>query len=75
MKTSLEPLRFDPARCFPPTISTPTHVAGLAGKADGAIVASALVDAVERTPRDQLDDVVRALVKEFRSATAGTVPA
>jgi tryptophan synthase alpha chain len=56
-------------------ISTPTHVAGLVGKADGAIVASAIVDAIERTPPDQLDDVVRALVREFRTATAGTVPA
>ena len=56
-------------------ISTPTHVAGLVGKADGAIVASALVDAIERTPPAQLDDVVRALVKEFRASTAGTVPA
>ena len=56
-------------------ISTPTHVAGLVGQADGAIVASALVDAIERTPPEQLDDVVRALVKEFRAATAGTVPA
>ncbi|HZO32902.1 MAG TPA: tryptophan synthase subunit alpha [Chloroflexota bacterium] len=56
-------------------ISTPSHVAGLVGKADGAIVASALVDAIERTPPDQLDDAVRALVREFRSATACTVPA
>jgi tryptophan synthase alpha chain len=56
-------------------ISTPAHVAGLVGKADGAIVASAIVDAIERTPPDQLHDVVRALVREFRAATAGTVPA
>ncbi len=56
-------------------ISTPTHVAGLVGKADGAIVASAIVDAIERTPPDQLDDAIRALVKEFRASTAGTVPA
>jgi tryptophan synthase alpha chain len=56
-------------------ISTPTHIAGLVGKADGAIVASALVDVVERTPPDQLDDVVRAFIRECRAATAGTVPA
>lgn len=56
-------------------ISTPTHVSGLVDKADGAIVASAIVDAIERTPPDQLDDAIRALVREFRAATAGTVPA
>jgi tryptophan synthase alpha chain len=56
-------------------ISTPTHVAGLVGKADGAIVASAIVDAIERTPSDQIDGVIRALIGKFRAATAGTVPA
>ena len=55
-------------------ISTPNHVAGLVGKADGAIVASALVDAIEGTPPDRLDEVVRALVKQFLTATAGPVP-
>lgn len=56
-------------------ISTPTHVAGLVGKADGAIVASALVDAIESTPPDRLDVVVRDLVRQFLTATAGPVPA
>lgn len=56
-------------------ISTPTHVAGLVGQADGAIVASAIVDAIERTPTDQVDGVVAALVAEIRAATAGAAPA
>jgi tryptophan synthase alpha chain len=56
-------------------ISTPTHVAGLVGQADGAIVASALVDAIDRTPPEQIDAVIAALVAEFRAATAGTAPA
>jgi tryptophan synthase alpha chain len=50
-------------------ISTPTHVANLVGTADGAIVASALVDAIEKTPPDQVDAVVASLVKNLRAAT------
>lgn len=56
-------------------ISTPAHVAGLVGHADGAIVASAIVDAIERTPPEQLDEVIRGLVAQFLAATAGPVPA
>jgi tryptophan synthase alpha chain len=56
-------------------ISNPAHVANLVGKADGAIVASALVDVIEKTPPDQIDGVITALVEEFRAATRGTAPA
>lgn len=56
-------------------ISTPAHVAGLVGQADGAIVASALVDAIEKTPPDQIEGVVAALVKELRAATTGAASA
>jgi tryptophan synthase alpha chain len=56
-------------------ISTPTHVAGLVGQADGAIVASALVDAIERTPPDQIDEVIARMVRDLRAATTGTVAA
>jgi len=52
-------------------ISTPTHVANMVGKADGAIVASALVDAIEKSPPDKVDEVVADLVKMFRAATTG----
>ena len=56
-------------------VSTPAHVANLVGKADGAIVASALVDAIEQTPPDHIDTVITALVKELRAATRGAAPA
>lgn len=56
-------------------ISTPTHVAGLVGQADGAIVASALVDAIDRTPPDQIDGVIAGLVRDLRAATTGTTAA
>jgi tryptophan synthase alpha chain len=56
-------------------ISTPTHVAGLVGQADGAIVASALVDAIEKAPPDEVDGIIAALVKELRAATMGAASA
>jgi tryptophan synthase alpha chain len=56
-------------------ISTPAHVAGLIGQADGAIVASALVDAIEKAPSDEVDGVIASLVKELRAATTGAVSA
>ncbi len=53
-------------------ISTPAHVASLHGQADGAIVASALVDAIEKSPPAEVDAVVGKLVAELRAATRGT---
>lgn len=52
-------------------ISTPAHVANLVGKSDGAIVASALVDAIEKASPDEVDEVVAAMVKALRAATSG----
>jgi tryptophan synthase alpha chain len=52
-------------------ISTPDHVAGLVGQADGAIVSSALADLIERTPPAQVDQVVARFVGELRAATTG----
>jgi tryptophan synthase alpha chain len=56
-------------------ISTPAHVANLVGKSDGAIVASALVDAIEKAPPDQVEEVVASLVKALRAATTGATAA
>ena len=56
-------------------ISTPAHVASLHGHADGAIVASALVDAIEKSAPDEIEGVVSALVADMRAATRGTTPA
>lgn len=52
-------------------LSTPGHVSDLHGKADGAIVASALVNAIEQAAPGQVEEVVRSLVKTFRDATTG----
>jgi tryptophan synthase alpha chain len=52
-------------------VSTPAHVQNLIGKADGAIVASALVDAIEKTPPDEVDEVVASMVRSLRAATTG----
>ena len=56
-------------------ISTPAHVANLIGKADGAIVASAIVDAIEKTPPDQVDEIVTAMVTSLKAATTGAAVA
>jgi tryptophan synthase alpha chain len=53
-------------------ISTPAHVASLHGQADGAIVASALVDAIERTPPADIESVLGTLVADLSAATRGT---
>ena len=50
-------------------ISTPAHVAALVGKADGAIVASALADLIERTEPEHVEDAIRAAVRELKGAT------
>jgi tryptophan synthase alpha chain len=56
-------------------ISTPAHVASLHGHADGAIVASALVDAIEKTPPGEVEGVIAKLVADLRAATRGTTSA
>ena len=50
-------------------ISTPDHLAGLVGQADGAIVASALADLVERTPPRELLPTVAEFVRELKAGT------
>lgn len=50
-------------------ISTPAHVAGLVSRVDGAIVASALADLIERTPRAGLRSEVARFVGELKAAT------
>jgi tryptophan synthase alpha chain len=52
-------------------ISTPEHVAGLVGQADGAIVSSAIADLIESTPPNRVDEVVSSFVGELRLATTG----
>jgi tryptophan synthase alpha chain len=56
-------------------ISTPAHVAGLVGMADGAIVSSAIANLVEETPADRVEAAVGQFVRELRAATTGTVAA
>jgi tryptophan synthase alpha chain len=56
-------------------ISTPEHVAGLVGQADGAIVSSALADLIDRTPPDQVDEAISRYIGELRAATTGTATA
>lgn len=56
-------------------ISTPAHVASLHGLADGAIVASALVDAIEKSPPAEMEGVIANMVADLRAATRGTTPA
>ncbi len=49
-------------------ISKPQHLAALSGKADGVIVASALLDAIRQAPEDAAAQV-RAFLQGLRSAT------
>ena len=56
-------------------ISTPAHIAGLVGQADGAIVSSALANLIEATPPEQVDEAVSAFVRELKAATAGATAA
>ena len=49
-------------------ISRPEHLAALAGKADGVIVASALLDAIGKAPDDPAEQV-RAFLRGLRSAS------
>ena len=50
-------------------ISKPEHLAALTGKADGVIVASALLDAIERAPGDPAT-AVRRFLNDLRRAPA-----
>ena len=56
-------------------ISSPAHVAALHGHAEGAIVASALVDAIEKAAPGEVETVVARLVAELCAATRGTAAA
>lgn len=56
-------------------LSTPAHVADLFHKADGAIVASALINVIEQTPPEEVEEVVAEFVKSFMDATTGATAA
>ncbi|MAG36629.1 MAG: tryptophan synthase subunit alpha [Dehalococcoidia bacterium] len=52
-------------------ISTPEHVAAVAQFADGAIIGSALIDLLDRTPVKRHAAAVRAYAADLRSAAGG----
>ena len=56
-------------------IATPDHVSALVGQVDGAIVASALSDAIDHADPSEVDAVVARFVAELRSATGGAAAA
>ena len=49
-------------------ISRPEHVAALRGQADGAVVASAIIDLMERTPPEQHPQRLREFAASLRAA-------
>lgn len=51
-------------------ISTPAHVRGLRGVADGVAVGSAVLDAIAAAPADRRPDALRAFVGALREAGA-----
>ena len=51
-------------------ISTPAHVRGVAALADGAIVASALINHLDTVPADQMAAEAERFVRDLRAATA-----
>ncbi|MBI4328944.1 MAG: tryptophan synthase subunit alpha [Chloroflexi bacterium] len=53
-------------------ISRPEHVQALRGKADAAVVGSALIDAIEKAPPDERAQRVKALMKELSGQPHGT---
>jgi tryptophan synthase alpha chain len=53
-------------------VSRPEHLRALAGIADGAVVASALVDLIERTPPGGRDVAIEGFVKELSAACSGS---
>jgi tryptophan synthase alpha chain len=56
-------------------LSAPAHVANLFHRADGAIIASAIINAIENAPTEPIEDVVAAQVKLFLAATRGATAA
>ncbi len=54
-------------------LSRPEHVAAVAEVADGAIVGSALINAIDRAPRDQIDQTAAAFWRALRAATGRPV--
>lgn len=53
-------------------VSKPEHIKRLSAHADGAVVASALVDLVERTPVDARDAAISAFVRELHASCSGS---
>jgi tryptophan synthase alpha chain len=53
-------------------VSRPEHIRQLAGHADGAVVASALVDLIERTPIDERDAAIATFVRELHASCSGS---
>jgi len=53
-------------------VSRPEHLEQLRGVADGAVVASALVDLIERTPADARDHSIATFVEELHAACLGS---
>jgi tryptophan synthase alpha chain len=53
-------------------VSRPDHIRQLVPIADGAVVASALVDLVEHTPMEGRDAAIAAFVKELHASCSGS---
>jgi tryptophan synthase alpha chain len=53
-------------------ISKPAHLKELRGVADGAVVASALVDLIERLPPEGRDAAIATFVKELKASCSGS---
>jgi tryptophan synthase alpha chain len=53
-------------------VSRPEHLRALAGIADGAVVASALVDLIERTAPEGRAQAIEGFVKELSAACSGS---
>lgn len=53
-------------------ISRPEHLAALRGHADGAVVASALVDVIDHTPPDEREATIAQFVEELQQACSAS---
>jgi tryptophan synthase alpha chain len=53
-------------------VSRPEHIRQLATIADGAVVASALVDLIDRTAPESRDQAIGAFVRELRGSCSGS---
>ncbi len=53
-------------------ISRPEHLARLRGSADGAVVASALVDLIDNTPENERDAAIAAYVRELHASCSAS---